>query len=488
MITKLNAAAPSVVPSRAAQYRTAAAFAVLGLLLSYLVLKHTLGAYLVWTTPSEAVGTWLSTPRTVIAHAREQLNSDRLQRDSQSRPHSVAAFSRVAQKFFDPATIADQRSKTAEEESKSPVDTKPMSPEVPASTLAAEVTQALLSEPLSASGFRTLALLSDLDGDTERTRRLMEAAGVISRHDPVAHYWLMAADYDAQAFSRALYHADVLMRSNTALMSLTLPVLGQLAEEPSVQNELVKALERNPPWRAALFSSITRYTRDIRTPLVLMQAMNRTGNPPSATERYLYMRFLIANEQHELAYYTWLQFMTSNELQKVALLRNGDFEDPVSENPFDWQIPRSGATVARASCPGAPKAQCLYADFGPSRLSGNLVTQFVVLPPGRFKLTGKYRGEIKARRGLVWQISCNTGTTAKIGETSQILVRTFQWRSFEMAFEVPPTDCPTQVVSLALAARSPSEQIASGTMLFDDLVLTRGTSSLAEEPGASGIR
>jgi hypothetical protein len=219
-----------------------------------------------------------------------------------------------------------------------------------------------------------------------------------------------------------------------------------------------------------------------------MQAMNRTGNPPSAAERYLYMRFLIAHNQHELAYYTWLQFMTSDELQKVALLRNGSFEELVSENPFDWQIPRSGADVARASCPGAPKTQCLYADFGPSRLSGNLVTQFVVLPPGRFKLTGKYRGEIKARRGLVWQISCNSDLTAKIGETSQILVRTFQWRSFEMTFEVPPTNCPTQVVGLALAARSPSEQIASGTMWFDDLVLTREAPSLTEDSRPFDVR
>ena len=37
------------------------------------------------------------------------------------------------------------------------------------------------------------------------------------------------------------------------------------------------------------------------------------------------------------------------------------------------------------------------------------VWQLLMLPEGRYKLKGEYKGEIAGRRGLVWRLACADG-------------------------------------------------------------------------------
>ena len=70
-----------------------------------------------------------------------------------------------------------------------------------------------------------------------------------------------------------------------------------------------------------------------------------------------------------------------------------------------------------------------------------------------------------------WGVSCVDGTS--LGQSEMIAGSFPKWRAFEFAFVVPETGCSTQSVQLKLDARSPSEQLVSGAIWFDELAISR---------------
>ena len=58
------------------------------------------------------------------------------------------------------------------------------------------------------------------------------------------------------------------------------------------------------------------------------------------------------------------------------------------------------------------------------------------------------------------------------------------WQDIDLTFTVPEDECPAQYVSLALDARSASEQFVSGAVWYDDLNIARieGAAPSPQEP------
>jgi hypothetical protein len=102
-----------------------------------------------------------------------------------------------------------------------------------------------------------------------------------------------------------------------------------------------------------------------------------------------------------------------------------------------------------------------------------------VSPAGEYRLTGKYRGTLKGRRGLVWRIACDA-TAAQLGTSPMMLGSAPSWQTFEVGFKVPVADCPAQRLHLDLDARSESEQLISGSVWYDDLNIKRFGDSTVE--------
>jgi hypothetical protein len=175
---------------------------------------------------------------------------------------------------------------------------------------------------------------------------------------------------------------------------------------------------------------------------------------------------------YDLAYYTWLQFLPPGQLESAGLLFNGNFTSRPSGLPFDWVI-QAGSNVIVDIVPrrNATGRNVLFLEFGHGRADFPGVFQTTMLPPGAYEFDGSLKGELAGPRGLQWSISCIGG--AAIGE-SQMIVGSFPlWDHFEFAFTVPEVGCRPQLVHLALAARSASEQIVSGSIWFDDLSISR---------------
>ena len=353
--------------------------------------------------------------------------------------------------------------------------TRPIAPDN-APAVRAWARTALRGEPLSAHALRILGLLAEADGDDVGALRFMDAAARLSLHDGVTDFWLMQKSIRAKDDKAALYYADVLLRTAPDLATYVVPVLAHIAEEKGSSRLLNAVLADNPPWRKEFFAALPNSITDARTPLGVLMALRQSATPPSPTEVGDYVNFLVARKFYDLAYYTWLQFLPPAELRSAGKLFNGSFEVTPSGSPFDWQL-RSGAGVTVDIVPRSDKGggHALLVDFQYGRVEFHSVTELVMLAPGAYEFKGQYKGKLVGPRGLKWRVACVGGaaSAAPLGESPMIIGMTPTWRAVAFNFTVPAKDCKAQMVGLDLEARMASEQLVSGSMLFDELEIAR---------------
>jgi hypothetical protein len=333
---------------------------------------------------------------------------------------------------------------------------------------------ALVHNPLSAPALRILGQLAEAAGEEERTADLMQAAARRSIRESMAIYWLARAHFLKQDYEATARYADVLLRTRPQVLPQVLPILARMAEDPEARIPLEGLLAGNPPWRAKFFAVLPSGISDARTPLNLLLSLKDTPTPPTAVDLRNYLNFLIGHKLYELAYYTWLQFLPAEQLGSAGLLFNGSFESVPSGLPFDWVIGRgSSVTVEIASRPDEAGRHALYVEFGHGRVDFAGVSQLLLLAPGTYRLTGRFKGEIAGRRGLKWRLACAGDKAMALGESAMITGLAPAWTDMDFTVTVPAVGCRAQQLRLVLDARSASETLVSGSLWFDELRISR---------------
>jgi tetratricopeptide (TPR) repeat protein len=333
---------------------------------------------------------------------------------------------------------------------------------------------ALMNDPLNARALRVLGQLEAADKDYDAAAKLMNAAARLSLHESGAVYWSMRTAAEARDYKTTIYYADALLRTNPQQANYVVPILAKVAEDRESNGLIEAVLDNNPPWRGRFFAELPNSVEDARTPLGLLLGLKTSPTPPTTAETAPYVKFLIGRELYDLAYYTWLQFLPVEELREAGLLFNGSFDVVPSGLPFDWMItPGSGVRVDIVPKPDSNGKHALLVDFAYGRVDYHSVRQLVMLAPGTYEFKGQYKGQLDGPRGLKWRIVCANGPT--IEESPMIIGLMPSWRTVAFTFTVPATDCPAQYVRLDLDARTTSERLVSGSMLFDELQISRVT-------------
>ena len=332
----------------------------------------------------------------------------------------------------------------------------------------------LAADPLNASALYVLGWSADAEGDPERAIRLVQAAVKRSFRETAATYHLLVQSFAEREHGQVVDHADAILRTAPEMTRYIVPMLARVAEDEIAKGLLQQRLADNPPWRGAVLAALPGAVTDVRTPLNLLLALRDAGAPPGPAELRGYIDFLIRHKFYELAYYTWLQFLSAEDLARTGLLYNGSFERPSSGLPFDWVIRRSsGATVQVTSAAGVMHGQALLIEFGYGRIDFGGVSQMVLLAPGNYRFKGRLKGELAGRRGLVWRASC-VGGRKLLGESDMMIGMAPAWRTFDFTFTVPQDpSCRAQEVRLTLDARSASERLVSGAVWYADLTIER---------------
>jgi hypothetical protein len=200
--------------------------------------------------------------------------------------------------------------------------------------------------------------------------------------------------------------------------------------------------------------------------------LSRSPNPPSLEETNAYLSFLVSRKFYDLAYYTWLQFLTPEQLGKAGRLFNGGFDFVPSGSPFDWTYKQMGTTrIQIGPVPGRPETRALLVEFGGGRSEFTGVSQLLQLPPGNYRLLGQYSARLSSDRSMKWTIGCAEAhkpfaTSEKLNGANDA------WLDFGFEFTVP-NGCPAQYLKLILDARSESQKLVSGFAWHDNLKIIR---------------
>jgi hypothetical protein len=333
---------------------------------------------------------------------------------------------------------------------------------------------ALAEDPLNARALRILGQVADDTNDEGRADKLMELAARHSLGESIASAWIIQKSLEARNYPRALYHADVLLRTHPEMSTYMVPLLAQLAETKEARGDLIKMLRTNPPWRSYFLYILPTRVTDARTPLDLLLSLRDSANPPTNWELRPYLMMLIGYKLYDLAYYTWLQFLPPAELASAGFLFNGNFMVTPSGLPFDWVITQApGVTIDMVRMPEQGRGRSLFIDFQHGRVDYRSVTQMILLAPGTYQFNGKYKGALIGPRGLKWRIACADESATQLGESQMIIGKADGWQDINFSFTVPPGSCRPQNVRLDLDARMASEQLISGSVWFENLQIAR---------------
>jgi hypothetical protein len=439
-----------------------------GAFLTWLVISRSLPIYLAEVAPKSALWLRPGQPDALIDLADSALNGPAAPSGNVMvhRPDPLDVAGRVTS---DKATFSQTLSNAfaAVDENRS----------VDLATVRSWAETALIHEPLNARALRILGQVADAAKDETNASKFMQAAARLSLHETAAAYWLMRKAAEAKDYNSALFYADGILRTRPELARYVVPVLGQIAQDKQASGQLKTILSNNPPWRRQFLSALPTAVTDARTPLNLLLALRTGTTPLKSADINGYLDFLIAHKFYDLAYYTWLQFLPTEQLRDTGLIFDGNFDVPPSGLPFDWKItPGSGVTIDIVPRTDQAGGHALLVEFLYGRVEYQGVTELIMLAPGTYEFKGKYKGELAGPRGLKWRIVCAGDGNAKIGESSPIMGKTRNWDAMAFSFTVPVAGCRAQYVRLDLDARMASEQLVSGSMLFDELQITRLTS------------
>lgn len=311
-------------------------------------------------------------------------------------------------------------------------------------------------------------------GDVDRSS-LLRLAAERSRRDAEIQAASIGALLKENNYPEAIERLDGLVRSTPPIRYKLYDAIAIFAQSTASRAPLIALLAKNPPWRVDFLSYLPRTSTDIQTISLLVAELRTAKSPPMSSELAPIVAKLIADGAVEQAYSLWLTSLNEDQLARAGNIYNGNFEARLAQlGPFDWIIvPAKNIVTRSVSTTSNDRGTVLEIAFANSQISYRNVYQRLMLPPGKFTLTGQYwANRLENDRGLAWRIVCETKSQLVLGEGPP-MKGTRDWGPFDFTFTVPDQDCTSQLLRLELNVRAKLDLKVSGMLRFDNLRIKR---------------
>jgi hypothetical protein len=329
---------------------------------------------------------------------------------------------------------------------------------------------AVEGNPAESRNYAALGQLLEKAGASELAGKAMETATLMGpqRSDvqmDVTVYWMRQGD-----FPRALRHWNTVLRHQPELRLHLFPYLLNAAEDPASQPAFENLLKEPVPWWSGFFAHAASHATRPDTVRRLFTLSRKGVNAPPPEALRVYLERLQKDGDWTEAWFTWLGSLSKEELAQSGHVYNGSFEIRPSNIGFDWVYQQNPAVVMEtATTYGTTGERALHLVFRGLRIKFEHLRQYLLLPPGTYRLQGRARPDnLKAGQGMQWSLYClDKNEPLTVTERFSGID---QWTRFRTEFTVP-AGCPVQMLRLELAGRIALDYDVSGGIWFDDLAI-----------------
>lgn len=287
--------------------------------------------------------------------------------------------------------------------------------------------------PLEALAVRTLGLIASIEGDARKAERLMRYSNALSRRDLATQLWLINASVARNDVRSALGHFDVALRTSPASKDILLPILVNATEDANLLPEIVRLTAASPPWRGEFLYAAVDKGPDAGNVGKILAALSNSPRPPEPLLNRVMIGRLITESRWDDA---WRTYRTvKGRAFEEGLVRNGSFQAADDMPPFDWLYGQPDQIPAdRASLDGGE----MGLSFRTSGETGDIARQLLLLPPGRYRLSG--RGGVTGADSTtlpLWSVSCAEKTDASEYARGPLPATQGELRPFGGEFIIP---------------------------------------------------
>lgn len=332
----------------------------------------------------------------------------------------------------------------------------------------ATVRAALARAPADGRLWRELAAVAG--AGTAQGQAYLETALRLRPADVRTRAWLADNAAARGDLATAATHIDAILRVAPQHAAQLFPLLQAWLRRDDGPAAVAATFARAPAWRQGFFAAApaSPARENLLAMARLLLVLRRSATPPDLTEGLVVINRLLTLGEHERAWLLWQALQPAGE-RAGPQLRNGNFEREPLGGGFDWVLHRGGGASASLSVVPEHDSRALRVRFDERPLQGAVVTQTLLLAPGRYRLSGTLRAGRTDRAAVVeWTVDCLAPRAQRIAAEAPPAAAAQQWTGFALDFRVP-NDCIAQRLQLQPRANGLR---GAGELWFDDFALT----------------
>ena len=274
---------------------------------------------------------------------------------------------------------------------------------IPAKSIAATARTALRNSPLNAKAVRLLAVSAALEGDVDKTRKLVHASARLTRRDPLTQVFLIEEAVGQGDLKKAMFHYDLALRTSSIAPQILYPRLLKVIEHSDGRAALKPYLRSGEQWTRDFICFAKDQSKDLTH---VVDLMLETGGSPDPKLQPIQRAALISALADRQQYAQIPRLLRPVPDAAAALTSVGleTLDQDRGLGSAGWEVLDDAEAGASGRVDTKGVSMTIYANPGTSR---PVARKLLFLTPGRyrfsFNLAPVERGE---GRAIGWQLRC----------------------------------------------------------------------------------